>query len=144
AARMRAGRGPASYESLVYACCQCNSVRKAAFLPIDPADGLARHLRVRRDGTIEALTLVGAGFIEICNLGRPVLMRFRRSILDVLAYLRAKGEPEADDLRRRYLAYPDDLPDLSGLRPPGGNSRPGGVAQSAFARRERGELPPTS
>ena len=52
----------------------------------------------------------------------------------------SKNEPEADELYRRCLAYPDDLPDLSALRPPGGNARPEGIAQSAFARRERGEL----
>ena len=38
---------------------------------------------------------------------------------------------------------PDDLPDLSRLCPPGGNSRLDGVEQSYFAQRQRGELPET-
>jgi hypothetical protein len=38
------------------------------------------------------------------------------------------------------MGYPADLPDLSSLRPPAGNSRPEGIDQSHAARRERGEL----
>ena len=41
------------------------------------------------------------------------------------------------------MGFPEDLPDLSELRPPDGNSRPEGVAQSYSALRERGELPET-
>jgi hypothetical protein len=39
------------------------------------------------------------------------------------------------------MGYPVDLPDLSSLRPPAGNSRPEGVVQSYATRRERGKLP---
>jgi hypothetical protein len=46
-------------------------------------------------------------------------------------------------LHCRLSSYPADLPDLSTLRPPGGNTRPDGVAQSHFARQQRGELPDT-
>lgn len=54
------------------------------------------------------------------------------------------------DLAERYdrplynqlLSFPDDLPDLARLRPPGGNSRPEGIRESSLAKRERGELPP--
>ena len=44
------------------------------------------------------------------------------------------------ELFRRFMQYPDDLPDLSRLEPVG-NSRPDGVEQSCHARRRRGELP---
>jgi len=55
------------------------------------------------------------------------------------------------DLAERYdrrlynqlLGFPDNLPDLARLRPPGGNSRPAGIRESSLAKRERGELPPT-
>jgi hypothetical protein len=43
-------------------------------------------------------------------------------------------------LLRELMGYPDDLPDLSRLRPPDGNSRPEGIAQSHFAQRERRAL----
>jgi hypothetical protein len=46
-------------------------------------------------------------------------------------------------LFRRLMGYPADLPDLSTPRPPQGNTRPDGVQQSHFARRQRGELPDT-
>jgi hypothetical protein len=39
------------------------------------------------------------------------------------------------------MGFPDDLPDLSRLRPPGGNSRPEGIEESYFAQRQRGESP---
>ncbi|MCY2988962.1 MAG: hypothetical protein NTY19_13985 [Planctomycetota bacterium] len=41
------------------------------------------------------------------------------------------------------MGFPEDLPDLSRLRPPEGNSRLDGVEQSYFAQRQRGELPET-
>jgi hypothetical protein len=44
-------------------------------------------------------------------------------------------------LHRRLTGFPNDLPDLKSLRPPGGNTRPEGIEQSHFRRRERGELP---
>ena len=44
-------------------------------------------------------------------------------------------------LFRDLLAYPDDLPDLSILRPPADNTRPEGIADSHFERRNRSELP---
>jgi hypothetical protein len=139
--RSLAPTGPSDYDTLAYACCQCNSFRKAATLPQDPALALAPHLRVTPDGTIQALTLIGAAFIGRCALDRADLTAFRKLILETLAILKARDNGAAAALLGRYLAWPDDLPDLSILRPPGGNGRPEGVAQSAFARRQRGELP---
>jgi len=135
--------GLTEYDTLAYACCQCNSTRGVGPLPLHPADAPGEHLEVLPDGTIRALTLVGAGFIRLCDLQRPDLVSFRRRILDTIRILVAKRDPEASDLLRRYLAYPDDLPDLSSLHPPGGNSREEGKERSAFVRRRRGELPPT-
>lgn len=129
------------YDALVYACCQCNAVRGALRLPLDPRGGMRQHIEVSADGTIRGLTAAGEDFIRICRLDRPNLVAFRRLILDVLRLLGRKRDPEAAELRRRWLGYPANLPDLSRLRPPGGNSRPEGISQSAFARRQRGELP---
>jgi len=41
---------------------------------------------------------------------------------------------------KTVLRYPDELPDLSSLTPET-NSKPGGVNESYFAKRMRGELP---
>jgi hypothetical protein len=136
-----APEGLTDYRTLVYACCQCNSARGAVRLPLDPTAGMREHVEVLADGTIRGLTAAGEDFIRICRLDRPNLVAFRRLILDVLRLLARKRDPEAAELRRRYLGYPANLPDLSALKPPGGNACPEGIEQSAFARRERGDLP---
>jgi hypothetical protein len=136
-----APKGLTDYHTLVYACCQCNAARRAILLPLDPTAGMRQHLEVMADGTIRGLTPAGEEFIRICRLDRSNLVAFRRLILDVLNLLGRKRDREAAELRRRYLGYPVNLPNLSALKPPGGNSRPQGIEQSAFARRERGELP---
>jgi hypothetical protein len=102
---------------------------------------MRQHVEVLPDGTIRGLTPAGEDFIRICRLDRPNLIAFRRLILDVLTFLGRKRDREAAALRHRDLGFPANLPDLAVLRPPGGNSRPQGLEQSAFARRTRGELP---
>jgi hypothetical protein len=133
--------GLTDYDTLVYACCQCNAARGAVLLPLDPSSDLGHHLEVLRDGTIRGRTPEGEDLIRICRLDRPNLTAFRRLILDVLAFLGRKKEPAASELRWRYLGYPANPPDLAALKPPEGNSRPAGIGQSAFARALRGELP---
>ncbi len=132
--------GLTRYDTLVYACSFCNSSRSNRALPFDPCAGLGRHLTIQRDGVVVGLDLFGSAFLDSCRLNRSELAAFRRKIRAVLALIDSP-DPAAAELCRAYLAYPDDLPDLSILRPPGGNTRPEGVAQSAFARRARGELP---
>ena len=135
-----APEGLTDYDTLVYTCCQCNAARRAILLPLDPTAGLRQHLEVSADGTIRGLTPAGEDLIRICRLDRPNLVAFRRLIIDVLRLLGRKRDREAAELRRRYLGYPANLPDLSTLKPPGGNARPEGIERSAFACRARGEL----
>ena len=45
-----------------------------------------------------------------------------------------------DDLLHELLRFPEDLPNLKLCRAPR-NTRPEGLADSFFARRQRGELP---
>ncbi len=69
------------------------------------------------------------------------MRRLRRNILRVLA-LCAKY-PQDPDVRAAFVdsfGYPDDLPDLLSLRPPGGNSREANVLVCFAARRQRNEL----
>jgi hypothetical protein len=40
------------------------------------------------------------------------------------------------------MSFPEDLPDLKRQRPPGRNTRPEGIEESAFAKRLNGSLPP--
>lgn len=53
----------------------------------------------------------------------------------------ALAERYDPELYLRLLGFPEDLPDLSRLRPPGGNSRPAGVLESYLAQRRGGTLP---
>ncbi len=47
------------------------------------------------------------------------------------------------NLYQRLMGFPDDLPNLPRLRPPGGNARPDGVNQSRFAQKQRGMVAAT-
>ena len=64
-------------------------------------------------------------------------------MLELLRLLRQSDSEEAGRLLAYYQSYPTDLPRLSTLMPPGGNTRPEGIAASAYERRQRGELPDT-
>lgn len=52
----------------------------------------------------------------------------------------ALAKERDSDLFRQLVDFPDNLPDLSRLRPPR-NARSEGLLQCRFALRERGELP---
>ena len=123
------------YENLFYVCCACNAARREIALPFDPTqEPLSAHVRITRAGVAEALTIEGAQFIDICRLNRPARVDFRRRLFNLLATAQ-------EDVLLDWLAYPDDLPDLSTQRPPAGNARPSGLAESHFERRRRDELP---
>jgi hypothetical protein len=94
---------------------------------------------VQDDGTLVASTPAAAELLELLHLNYRTLCQRRQLLMAAVKVFRER-EPE---LYRRWMGFPDDLPDLSRLRPPGGNLRPEGVAQSHLARRERGELPAT-
>ena len=72
-------------------------------------------------------------------LNRPSYCRFRRLWIGVVRM----AQDDDPELLKEILGFPDDLPDLSKLRPPGGNAKPDGIEQSYFRLRERGELPDT-
>jgi hypothetical protein len=124
------------YENLFYVCCACNAARREIALPLDPTqEPLSAHVCITRAGVAEALTMEGAQFIDICRLNRPARVDFRRRLFNLLANAK-------EDVLMDWLAYPDDLPDLSTQRPPAGNASPAGIAESYFERRRRDELPP--
>jgi len=55
--------------------------------------------------------------------------------------LQESKDPRAAALLQHYFSFPSNLPMFSHYRPPLGNSRPGGIAQSCHGRALRGELP---
>jgi hypothetical protein len=127
------------YDNLLYGCVSCNLSKGRLETP-DPCSSLLDPVvQVSGDGTLHASTPPARKLIELLGLNRPRLREFRELWIRIVR-LAARCDP---DLYRRLMGYPPDLPDLSALRPPEGNTRPAGVAQSHFARRQRGELPDT-
>jgi hypothetical protein len=130
------------YANLIYSCCQCNAAKRDADWLLDPCDeALAKHLEVLEDGTIRGLTQQGLELIQVCRLNRPKLTSFRRGLLECLRTLSKNRNAEVAALLRQCLGFPANLPRLAALRPPEGNGRPEGIAESAFERQRRSELP---
>jgi hypothetical protein len=111
-------------------------------LPDPSAVGYAALLRVAQSGEVEGLTPAGQEMVARLGLNHRRLREFRRRMLEQLHRIVRTSRGRQADLRG-WFGYPDDLPDLVTLRPPGGNERPAGIAQSHLERRARGELPET-
>jgi hypothetical protein len=127
------------YDNLLYSCATCNAAKGSQRVP-DPCRVMLRpDVRVDEDGTIRATSPEARRLIRRLGLDDPEYTEFRLLWIGitVLAAL------HAPDLWRRFMGFPDDLPDLGRLRPPQGNTLPEGVARSYFRQRERGALPTT-
>lgn len=132
----------ADYDNLLYACQSCNRNRQDVDLPLDPGrNALGVHLRVGSDGVVQALTGEGRFIVRACHLNRPLLLLFRKRMLALIDSLSERGGVGDEAVLRDLLAFPTNLPELAALRPPGGNTRPEGIAESCEVRRKRGELP---
>ncbi len=128
------------YDNLVYACATCNLLKKGFVGVPDPCKvAYATSLRVGADGRIEALDRDGVLLVKVLRLENDENTEYRRVMLEILELARLHDR----SLYVELLRYPDDLPNLAAKRPPGGNSRPKGVAKSHLARRQRAELDET-
>lgn len=129
--------GELLYENLLYVCRRCNLI-KSRSLVYDPCKiAFGRCLAVQNDGTIKALNEHGEMLIEILRLDREELTRFRQLFIDIVRLaLRDRNT------YIRLMGYPQNLPDLSKLKPPS-NAKLEGVNDSFHGRRLRGELPET-
>lgn len=124
----------ADYDNLLYLCPSCNNLKRAALLPDPCSVTLSDCLCFHPNGTVEALNADGESIIEILELDDPRLVDYRRRKTGILASL------AASDWRLfvEEMGFPQDLPDLTTDLPPR-NSRPEGIRQSWFSRREAGE-----
>jgi hypothetical protein len=128
-----------NYENLLYVCHTCNSIKNARTV-LDPCRIVFGHcVKVHEDGTIIALNENGKVLIEQLRLDNEDYTKFRSLIIAILRSLLQSSDPHDRQTYIRLMGYPDDLPDLSSLRPPG-NRRPEGINDSWYARRIRGEL----
>lgn len=127
-----------AYDNLLYACHACNLRKGSRELP-DPAHALtASNVRIYPDGTMVGLTAEAERIVRVLCLNSSAWTRWRRTWIRIVEL----AESHDAELFRQLLGYPVDLPNLAACRAPE-NTRPEGFAASAFARRERGELPET-
>lgn len=125
--------------NLIYSCSVCNAAKWAEAVP-DPSRVLTEAaVSVGADGLLVPQSAAARRLVRQLDLNDPQFVVWRRQLIRIVE-LAAVHDPA---LHRSLLAYPDDLPDLSALRPPGGNARPGGVSDSHFHRRTSGTLPAT-
>jgi hypothetical protein len=130
----------ADYGNLCYCCNDCNSAKGKRSLPQQLIDRpLKEHLRVKDDGTIECLTAEGLWLRDCMHLDLKEQVDWRRTILELQRRAKEDLLAEKCTALTRLFEYPPDLPDLSNLQPDS-NTRETGRQESAWARRERGEL----
>ncbi len=126
------------YDNLLYVCASCNFAKGDRVVPNPLIVLTGGVVRVKADGTIHAdHHSEAARLIDLLGLNGPDYIKFRKRWIDIVALAREK-QP---DLYQRLMGYPEDLPNLRRCNRGGGNTRPAGVEQSAFARQKRGELP---
>jgi hypothetical protein len=128
-----------AYHNLLYGCATCNAAKGSQLVPDPCRVLLSQDVTVGEDGRILASTPEAARVIRILGLDDAEYTEFRLLWLGIIR-LAERYDPT---LYHRLMGFPDDLPDLARRRPPGRNKRPEGVAESYFARRSRGALPPT-
>ncbi len=126
------------YFNLVYACRRCNEVKLGQ--PVDNPLTLlsAEWVLVGPDGILTSNLPEVKRLIQQLDLNSPRLKKWRVMWMRIVE-LAMKRDPE---LHSQLMGFPDDLPNLASLRPPQ-NSRPDGVENSWFAKRQRGELADT-
>ncbi len=128
-----------SYDILVYGCSACN-VGKGKQLVPDPLTALVcADVWVNEDGTIEGHTWQARRLIRVLGLDDREYTEFRLLWLEIVG-LAAREDLE---LHRKLMGFPNDLPNVARLHPPGGNSRPEGIEQSYFVQKQKAVLPET-
>lgn len=124
------------YFNLIYACSRCNSVKLD--VPIDdPLTILSSSfVFVLPDGVLFSDSLDAKRIIQQIDLNSPALRRWRVMWMRIVDLANARDVV----LYNQLTGFPEDLPDLSRLRPPS-NSRREGIEISWHAKRQRGQLP---
>lgn len=126
-----------AYENMLLACHCCNAMKGKLVVP-DPLEFLrSKTVVIGTDGSIRGLTETAQELIHLMQLDIKSYRRRRKMIIDIVA-LAKEFQPS---LYRELMGYPEDLPNLSKLKPPRGNLKPEGILASAYSRRQRGSLP---
>jgi 5-methylcytosine-specific restriction endonuclease McrA len=129
----------AEYDNLLLVCPICNVQKGSLILP-DPCRVLTSDaVKVNEDGTIQTQKREARRLVRTLRLDERPATEFRL-LWNSIAILARRFDP---GLWRKIMGFPENLPDLRRLKPPGGNSRLEGIDESCLAKQERGELPET-
>jgi hypothetical protein len=124
------------YLNLVYACRRCNAVKLDQSVA-DPFLLLRRtFVTTLPDGSLRPEDGDTQRLIRQLDLNSPRLKSWRVMWMRIVALARERDK----GLYSRLVGLPEDLPNLSKMRPPL-NTRKEGLEHSWFARRQRGDLP---
>jgi len=123
------------YLNLVYACRRCNSVKLDQ--TVDNSFDLlhSENVATRPDGSLHARDGVTQRLIRQLDLNSPRVKSWRIMWMRIVTL----AEERDAKLYHQLVGFPDDLPDLSKLRPPQ-NDRKEGLEECWFVRRRRGEV----
>ncbi|MDB5384538.1 MAG: hypothetical protein JWM11_184 [Planctomycetaceae bacterium] len=125
------------YDNLVLSCARCNQVKLSQHVP-DPLTALTvHHLQIQPDGSLECYSREAESLVLKLDLNSPEMISWRLLWIRIIELARENDT----DLLNQLMGFPTNLPNLGRLRPPGGNSRPEGIANCYFSQSERGELP---
>jgi hypothetical protein len=125
------------YPSLIYSCRRCNGV-KFDHEVADPFSVMSRdRVRTMPDGTVMGVDAAATKLILQLDLNSPRLVEWRITWMRIADLARERDR----ELLQRLVGFPRTLPDLRRLRPPAGNTRPAGIAESWASLAKQGKLP---
>ena len=127
------------YENLLYVCRSCNEAKADKIVPDPCLHLLQGAITLEANGVLNAKTPQAHKIVQVLGLNTKRFRFYRRLWLQIIRL----AEKEDATLYYQLMSFPDLLPDLDRLRPPGGNAKPDGISMSHRARRLRGELPDT-
>ena len=94
------------------------------------------RVRVLDDGSIETDSRSAHRIVQVLGLNAPEYREFRLLWIGIIEMARRFDELLFD----RLMGFPDNMPDLTRLNPPGGNEHPEGIATCFYQRRINGTL----
>lgn len=113
------------YNNLVYACQRCNGTKSCRTIP-DPFKLLtSERLFCDYDGHLRTDDPNVEKLIEYLDLNSPRMIRWRWQWIEVIKLAKSRKKKLYDSL----MSLPNDLPDLSRLKPVA-NSREKGISES--------------
>ncbi len=124
------------YLNLVYSCRRCNAVKRNQTVA-DPFILLrATHVTPLPDGSLRPNDSDTQRLIRQLDLNSPRLKSWRVMWMRIVALAKDRDT----SLYFQLVGFPNDLPNLSKMRPPQ-NNRKEGLEHCWFAKRQRGFLP---